>query len=67
MNKATVLKYLALVGKVTGVVAGLGAIPFVSPQVGILVFAAASILKDVVNRVGDILDDGLENKSFRAD
>lgn len=67
MNKTNVLKYLALVGKVTGVVAGLGAIPFVSPQVGILIFAASSIIKDVVNRVGDLLDDGVENKSFKAE
>lgn len=67
MNKANVLKYLALIGKVTGVVAGLGAIPFVSPQAGIVIFAGASILKDVVNRVGDLLDDGIENKSFKAE
>lgn len=67
MNKANVLKYLALIGKVTGVVAGLGAIPFVSPQAGILVFAAASILKDVVNRVGDLMDDGQVNNSFKSE
>lgn len=67
MNKANVLKYLALVGKITGVVAGLGAIPFVSPQVGVLIFALASIIKDVVNRVGDLLDDGQSNGSFKAD
>lgn len=67
MNKTTALKYLALVGKVTGLIAGLGAIPFVSPQVGVLIFAGASILKDVTNRIGDLLDDGVENKSFRAE
>lgn len=67
MNKASILKSLALVGKITGVVAGLGAIPFIPQQYGVLVFAGASILKDLVNRAGDLLDDGLENKSFRAD
>lgn len=67
MNKANVLKYLALAGKVTGVVAGLGAIPFVSPQAGVLIFAGASILKDVVNRVGDLIDDGQANGSFKAE
>jgi len=65
--KANLLKYLALAGKVTGVVAGLGAIPFVSPQVGVLIFAVASILKDVTNRVGDILDDGQANGSFKSE
>lgn len=33
---------------------------------GMIVFAAASILKDVVNRVGDILDDGKPNDSFKT-
>ena len=28
-------------------------------------FAAASILKDAVNRFGDMLDDGKANESFR--
>jgi hypothetical protein len=65
--KTNVLKYLALAGKVTGVVAGLGAIPFVSPQVGVLIFAVASIVKDVTNRVGDILDDGQANGSFKSE
>ena len=65
--KANLLKYLALAGKVTGVIAGLGAIPFVSPQIGVLIFAVASILKDVTNRVGDLIDDGQVNNSFRAD
>jgi hypothetical protein len=30
----------------------------VDPKVGVIVFAAASILKDAVNRIGDLLDDG---------
>jgi hypothetical protein len=63
--KANVLKYLTLLGKITGIVAGLGAIPFVTPEVGVLIFAAASIVKDVVNRVGDLLDDGQINNSFK--
>lgn len=65
--KTNLLKYLALAGKVTGVVAGLGAIPFVSPQVGVLIFAVASIVKDVTNRVGDLLDDGQANGSFKSE
>jgi len=65
--KANLLKYLALIGKITGVIAGLGAIPFVSPQTGVMIFAVASILKDVVNRIGDFVDDGQANNSFRAD
>ena len=28
--------------------------------------AAASILKDVVNRIGDLLDDGKPNSSFKG-
>lgn len=60
------LKYLSLVGKIAGFVSALGTIPFVDPKVGLIVFAAASILKDTVNRVGDLLDDGKPNQSFRG-
>ncbi len=67
MNKATILKYLALLGKGAGLLAGLNAIPFIKPELGIVIFASASILKDVVNRVGDLLDDGQSNGSFKAD
>jgi hypothetical protein len=38
----------------------------VDPQVGVIVFAAASILKDAVNRIGDLLDDGQSNQSFKG-
>jgi hypothetical protein len=64
MNKANIIKYLSLAGKALGLIGGLGAIPFITPEKGVLIFAAASILKDVVNRVGDLLDDGQANKSF---
>ena len=41
-------------------------IPLVDPTVGVLVFAAASILKDAVNRIGDLMDDGKPNQSFKG-
>lgn len=65
MNKQNAVKWLALAGKGLGFITGLGAIPFVPPQTGILIFAGASILKDVVNRIGDLADDGLANDSFK--
>lgn len=52
------LKYLTYIGKLAGFVATLNVIPFVDPAVGVLVFAAASLLKDTVNRIGDLVDDG---------
>ena len=64
MNNA--LKLISLIGKVAGFIAGLNAIPFVSPQTGLYIFAGASILKDLINRAGDLLDDGKENQSFRS-
>lgn len=60
------LKYLSLVGKLAGFVSAINVIPFVDPAVGVIVFAAASLLKDSVNRIGDLVDDGLPNKSFKA-
>ncbi len=60
------LKYLSLVGKIAGFVTALNVIPFVDPTLGVIVFAAASILKDTVNRIGDLLDDGKPNASFKS-
>ena len=60
------LKYLSFVGKIAGLVSALNVIPFVDPKVGVIVFAAASILKDAANRIGDLLDDGQPNKSFKG-
>ena len=58
------LKYLSFVGKLAGFVSAFNVIPFVDPAVGVMIFAAASILKDAVNRIGDLLDDGKPNASF---
>ena len=60
------LKYLSLAGKVAGFVTALSVIPFVDPKLGVLIFAAASLLKDTVNRIGDLVDDGQPNQSFKA-
>jgi hypothetical protein len=49
------LKYLSYVGKLAGFVSALNVIPFVDPQTGVIIFAAASLLKDSVNRIGDLL------------
>ncbi len=61
----TTLKILSYIAKVAGLVASLNAIPFVSPSTGVIVFFVASVFKDTINRVGDFLDDGAENQSFK--
>ncbi|TAE74326.1 MAG: hypothetical protein EAZ65_08165 [Verrucomicrobia bacterium] len=60
------LKYLSYVGKLAGFVSAMNVIPFIDPKIGVIVFAAASILKDSVNRIGDLLDDGKPNQSFKS-
>jgi hypothetical protein len=60
------LKYLSLAGKIAGLDSALNVIPFVDPSIGVIVFAAASLLKDTVNRIGDLLDDGKPNQSFKS-
>jgi hypothetical protein len=60
------LKYLSYVGKLAGLMSALNVIPFVDPPTGVLIFAAASLLKDSVNRIGDLLDDGKPNQSFKS-
>jgi hypothetical protein len=65
MNKTNIIRWLTLAGKAVGLVSGLGAIPFIDPAKGVVIFAAASILKDVINRIGDLVDDGKQNDSFK--
>jgi len=60
------LQYLSFAGKLAGFVSALNVIPFVDPQIGVIVFAAASIPKDSVNRIGDLLDDGKPKQSFKS-
>jgi len=60
------LKYLSYVGKLAGFVAALDTLPFIDPKLGVVIFAAASLLKDTVNRIGDLLDDGQVNQSFKS-
>lgn len=63
MDKA--IKYLSLVGKAAGLLGSLQVIPGISPQTSVIVFFVASVIKDLVNRIGDYLDDGKENGSFK--
>ena len=60
------VKYLSFAGMVAGLVCAFNVIPFVAPTVGVIMFAAASILKDAVNRISDLLDDGKPNASFKG-
>ena len=60
------LKYLSYAGKLAAFVAALDTLPFIDPKLGVVLFAAASILKDTVNRIGDLIDDGKVNSSFKS-
>jgi hypothetical protein len=65
MNKDKILATLTTAGKVIGFITGLGAVPFVAPHVGVLIFAGASTLKEVIKFAGDLIDDGQKNDSFK--
>jgi hypothetical protein len=60
------LKILSYVAKVAGLVAALDTLPFIDPKLGVVIFATASLLKDTVNRIGDLVDDGKPNQSFKG-
>jgi hypothetical protein len=60
------LKILSYVGKLAWFVAALDTMPFIDPKLGVVIFVAASLLKDTVNRVGDLVDDGQPNQSFKS-
>lgn len=64
MKKDKALTILTAAGKMLGFITGLGAIPFVPPQTGILIFAGASTLKEIIRFAGDILDNGKKDDSF---
>lgn len=59
------LKILSLIGKIAGIALTVAA-PFGNHPIGLYVFAGASIFKDLVNRIGDVVDDGKENGSFKG-
>jgi hypothetical protein len=44
----------------------LNVISFVDPAVGAVILAAASLRNDSVNSIGDLLDDGKPNPSFKS-
>jgi hypothetical protein len=62
---STTLKILSLAAKGLALATALNWTG-ISPKFGILIFMVASAAKDVVNRVGDYLDDGQANNSFGA-
>lgn len=57
------IRILSLVGKATGLALTIVG-PFQGSSTGLIIFAVASILKDAVNRLGDVFDDGKSNGSF---
>lgn len=59
----TFLKILSLLAKISGLVVALDWTS-ISPTAGPIIFFAASLVKDLANRLGDFLDDGKINQSF---
>jgi len=59
------IRFLALIGKAAGIGIALAG-PLSGTPVGLIVFAGASLLKDIVNRTGDLMDDGKPNDSFKT-
>ena len=56
---------LLLIRSFLGKAAGLTLVgPLSGTPIGMTVFTAASLLKDVVNHAGDLGDDGKPNESF---
>ncbi len=60
---AKTLRILSFLGKATGLVLTVAG-PFSSTPTGLILFAVSSLLKDAVNRFGDIYDDGKAKNSF---
>lgn len=65
----TALKVCSLVVKILSLLTGFAVYADKLPQkwaaIAAIAFGIASVLKDGVNRVGDLLDDGKANDSFK--
>lgn len=61
---STVLKILSLIGKGVGILSAMD-VTAITPKYGVVIFFVSSLLKDIVNRIGDFLDDGQINQSFK--
>lgn len=65
MNKSKVLHIFTGLCKAISVAVGFNQIPFIPQEYAVLIFMLASLLKDALIGIGDFLDDGKINKSFR--
>ena len=59
------LHVLSFLGKAAGLALTIAG-PLSGTPIGLTVFAAASRLKDAVNHLGDLADDGKPNDSFKT-
>ena len=64
--KSNALKFITVASKLLGVVAAFNVIPFIPPAVGVMIVLVASTLKDTLITIGDIVDDGLKNNSYKG-
>ena len=61
---AKTIRILSCLGKTAGLVLTVAG-PFSGTPIDLTVFAVSSFLKDAVNRMGDLADDGKSNGSFK--
>lgn len=64
MKLSIVIKWLVTIAKFLGIVSVFNQIPFISPGAGVVVCLIASLAKDFLLNVADLLDDGKINKSI---
>jgi hypothetical protein len=67
---STALKVITISLKVVSILTGLAAyndlIPAKYAPIAVVVFAVASVAKDSLTKLGDLLDDGQANQSFKG-
>ena len=69
LSKKNILRTLHWAGKASGLVLGFASYQKYVPEeyapVALLIFGAASFLKDTIKGAGDLVDDGKKNDSFK--
>lgn len=63
--KEKTLRILTSIGKWLGAITAMGAIPFIPQSWGVIIFMVVSGAKEVSLIVGDYIDDGQRNNSFK--
>lgn len=60
------IKTLAIIAGIFAAIAGLDVVPFLSPDLGVVIIGFSGAILGLLMKVGDYLDDNKMNDSFKV-